>query len=110
MKPHNRKLDKDEERKRVVTKESLQGDIIAYSGFWAGVVMQAEKVDFNLCPHLQMSKKELLELIAKTYSEKILADDLDVRARLNKQTLPEFLYDYYLDLFGEPQVVYSHLV
>lgn len=68
-----RTLSKDEERARVVTKESLKGQVIAYSAFWAGVVMQAEQMDFNLRPHLQMTKKELLELIAKTYSEKILA-------------------------------------
>jgi len=28
-------------------------------------------VDFSLTPHLQMSRKELLELIAKTYAEKV---------------------------------------
>jgi len=96
--------------KRVVTKETLKGQVIAYSSFWANVVHQAEKMDFSVHSHLQMSKKELLELIAKTYSEKILADDIDERAKLTKQTLPEFLYDYYLDLFGEPQLAEQALV
>ena len=184
-----RTLSKDEERARVVTKESLKGQVIAYSAFWAGVVMQAEQMDFNLRPHLQMTKKELLELIAKTYSEKILAgcpmdectcvvlqvfafsvqalapvrqracrvcmpvgvsvsraelmdvqithtdntaclacvcqtciisgsfpkmhtntDDIDERAKMSRQTLPEFLFDYYLNLFGEPQLAEEALV
>ena len=81
-----------------------------FSGFWAGIVHQAEKMDFTLHPHLQMSRKDLLELIAKTYSEKILADEIDERSKLTKQTLPEFLYDYYLDLFGEPQLAEEALV
>ncbi len=96
--------------KRVVTKETLKGQVIAYSSFWANIVQQAEKMDFSVHTHLQMSRKELLELIAKTYSEKILADDIDERAKLTKQTLPEFLYDYYLDLFGEPQLAEQALV
>ena len=96
--------------KRVVTKETLKGQVIAYSAFWANVVQQAEKMDFSVHTHLQMSKKELLELIAKTYSEKILADDIDERSNLTRQTLPEFLYDYYLDLFGEPQLAEQALV
>jgi hypothetical protein len=69
----SRNVNRDEERAKVVTKESFKGLVIAYSAFWAGVVMQAEQMDFTLRPHLQMTKKELLELIAKTYSEKILA-------------------------------------
>lgn len=96
--------------KRVVTKETLKGQVIAYSAFWANVVQQAERMDFSIHSHLQMSRKELLELIAKTYSEKILADDLDERSKLTRQTLPEFLYDYYLDMFGEPQLAEQALV
>ena len=100
----------EEKVKNVITKETMQGNIIVFSGFWAGIVHQAEKMDFTLHPHLQMSRKDLLELIAKTYSEKILADEIDERSKLTKQTLPEFLYDYYLDLFGEPQLAEEALV
>ena len=97
-------------RKQVVTKETLQGVVIAYSSFWAGVVQQASRMDFTLHPHLQMTRKELLDLIATTYSEKILADEIDERSKLNKQSLPEFLYDHYLEIFGEPQLAEEALV
>jgi hypothetical protein len=57
-----------------------------------------------------MTRKELLDLIATTYSEKILADEIDERSKLNKQSLPEFLYDHYLEIFGEPQLAEEALV
>jgi len=38
------------------------------------------------------------------------SDDIDERAKLSKQTLPEFLFDYYLNLFGEPQLAEEALV
>ena len=97
-------------RQQVVTKESMRGQIITFSGFWLGIVQQAEKMDFTMHPHLQMKRQELLELIARTYSEKILADEIDEHSKLNRQTLPEFLYDYYLNLFGEPQLAEEALV
>ena len=34
-------------------------------------------------------------------SEKVLVDELDDRAHAPRQTLPEFLYDYHLELLGE---------
>jgi hypothetical protein len=36
--------------------------------------------------------------------------DIDERAKLSKQTLPEFLFDYYLNVFGEPQLAEEALV
>lgn len=38
------------------------------------------------------------------------SDDIDERAKLSKQTLPEFLFDYYLNVFGEPQLAEEALV
>ena len=34
-------------------------------------------------------------------AEKVLVDELDDRAHAPRQTLPEFLYDYHLELLGE---------
>jgi len=95
----SRNISRDEERAKVVTKESFKGSVIAYSAFWAGVVMQAEQMDFTLRPHLQMTKKELLEFIAKTYSEKILAGCPLVHTYLSVQCACQILGSAYMQKF-----------
>jgi len=94
----------------VVEKEEILGQIISYSAFWANIVKQAETLDFRATEELQMSKKQMIELISKIYSEKLLADEVDDRARQPRQSLPEFLYDYHLELLSEPQLAEAALV
>jgi len=95
---------------KVVSKEVLMGQLIPYSAFWAGVVRQAESQDLERNPELQMSRVQLLDFISKVYSEKMIADEIDDRARIARQTLPEFLYDLHLEIKGEPRQAEKALI
>uniref|UniRef100_A0A6U6B6K6 EF-hand domain-containing protein n=1 Tax=Guillardia theta TaxID=55529 RepID=A0A6U6B6K6_GUITH len=101
---------REEPSKHKVGREYLQGELIAFSGFWAGIVRQAEMVDFSRNPDLQVGKKQMQEYISKIYSEKIIYDDIDDRSKLTRQTLPEFLYDYHLEVLGDPRLAEEALV
>jgi hypothetical protein len=95
---------------RIHTHTCIHTQVIPYSAFWSTIVKQAEVVDFTLNPSTQMSKKQLLDFISRIYCEKLVADELDDRAKLPRQTLPEFLYDFHLERLLEPQLAEAALV
>ena len=101
---------KEEQKHRVLQKEEILGHVISYAAFWGSIIKQAEEVDFVENPLLQMSKKTLHEFIAKIYQEKILADEHDDAIGIPRQSLPEFLYDYHLEMLAEPQLAEQALV
>jgi len=83
---------------------------IPFERFWGTVIKLAEGIDFFRSPQLAMTKRGLLEFISRIYTEKILVDEVDDRSRMPRQSLSEFLYDYHLELLGEPQLAEEALI
>eukprot|EP00283_Hemiselmis_rufescens_P002109 CAMPEP_0173469810 /NCGR_PEP_ID=MMETSP1357-20121228/77554_1 /TAXON_ID=77926 /ORGANISM="Hemiselmis rufescens, Strain PCC563" /LENGTH=413 /DNA_ID=CAMNT_0014438063 /DNA_START=87 /DNA_END=1328 /DNA_ORIENTATION=- len=105
-----KEMSREDQRQRVILKEEIVGQVIPYSAFWASVIKQAEQVDFVESPQQQMGRRQLLEFISTMYVEKLLADEVDDRVGISRQSLPEFLYDYHLEKLSEPQLAEAALV
>ena len=70
--------------------------------FWDGIVANASSIDLEVeDPHLRISRRELLELVSQVYTGKLLADEQDDKAHFPRDNLPEFLYEYFLERYGD---------
>ena len=76
--------------------------VITFPVFWDGIVANASSIDLEVeDPHLRISRRELLELVSQVYTGKLLADEQDDKAHFPRDNLPEFLYEYFLERYGD---------
>eukprot|EP00002_Diphylleia_rotans_P036602 TRINITY_DN8084_c0_g1_i2.p1 TRINITY_DN8084_c0_g1~~TRINITY_DN8084_c0_g1_i2.p1 ORF type:complete len:899 (+),score=215.89 TRINITY_DN8084_c0_g1_i2:143-2839(+) len=54
--------------------------------------------------------KTLLKLITSIYQEKMAADEVDDREHHTRQTLPEFIYDFFITKYGLRNLAENHVV
>jgi hypothetical protein len=74
----------------------VQTSAIPFFDFWQKVAHTATSIDVMKELKYLMPKKELLMLIGDVYTAKIVQDALDDRAKVPRQTLPEFMYEKFL--------------
>jgi hypothetical protein len=86
------------------------GGAVPFAVFWQGCIRQAELLDLSRMPQLRLEKKDLLERISMVYTEKIMVDELDDKLKLTRQNMPEFVYEYYLELLYDPVLAEEAIV
>jgi hypothetical protein len=88
------------------------GGIVTFAFFWQGVIRQAQLLDLTRMPGVayRLEKKDLLEKISLVYTEKIMVDELDDKLKLPRQNVPEFVYEYYLELLFDPVLAEEAIV
>lgn len=76
--------------------QRTQTSAIPFVEFWHKVAHTATSIDVMKELKYLMPKKELLTLIGDVYTAKIIQDAQDDRAKVPRQTLPEFMYEKFL--------------
>eukprot|EP00960_Hanusia_phi_P043627 756160-Hanusia_phi.AAC.1 len=99
-----------EGKPKALARAAAVGGAMSFQVFWNGIVKQADSLDLNANPDLRMTREKLGEVISTIYTEKVLADELDDKLRLTRENLPEFLYGYFLEMFGDPPLAEEALV
>jgi len=83
---------------------------ISFVAFWQGCIRQSELFDLQRNIAARLEKQQLLEKISMIYSEKIMVDELDDKLKLTRQNVPEFCYEYFLELLYDPVLAEEAIV
>ena len=86
------------------------GGQISFAAFWQGCIRQSELFDLQRNISARLDKQKLLEKISMIYSEKIMVDELDDKLQIARQNMPEFCYDYHLELLYDPVLAEEAIV
>ena len=86
------------------------GGQISFAAFWQGCIRQSQLFDLQRNISARLEKQKLLEKISMIYSEKIMVDELDDKLQIERQNMPEFCYDYHLELLYDPVLAEEAIV
>jgi len=76
--------------------QRVQTSAIPFEVFWGRVANTAASIDVMKDLKYLIPKKELIVMIGAVYTAKIVQDATDDRAKIPRQTLPEFMYEKFL--------------
>ena len=76
--------------------QRVQTSAIPFTVFWEKVATTAASIDVMKDLKYLIPKKELMMMIGAVYTAKIVQDATDDRAKIPRQTLPEFMYEKFL--------------